>query len=51
MATSIQYVSISLEEYAELQDAAAMLSALHAAGVDNWEGYSEAITIYEEEQS
>jgi hypothetical protein len=27
-----------------------LLQALHAAGVDNWEGYEEAIEIYEESE-
>lgn len=35
-------VAISAGEYLDLQDAANELAALHAAGVDNWEGYTEA---------
>jgi hypothetical protein len=34
-------VEIDREEYLELFRAARMLDALEAAGVDNWEGYSE----------
>lgn len=35
-------VAISAEEYLDLQGDANELAALHAAGVDNWEGYAEA---------
>jgi hypothetical protein len=42
-------VSISIERLKELEDAEAMLSALYAAGVDSWEGYSDAIESIESE--
>lgn len=32
-------VTISLEEYASLQEDREFLNALQYAGVDNWEGY------------
>lgn len=35
-------VTISAEEYLDLQSDANELAALHASGVDNWEGYAEA---------
>lgn len=35
-------VTIPRKEYDELCKAEAMLDALHAAGVDNWEGYQLA---------
>ena len=35
-------VSISKDELEKLREDSAMLAALEAAGVDNWEGYSEA---------
>ena len=35
-------VTISQKEYDSLLEARAMLSALEAAGVDNWEGYEGA---------
>lgn len=35
-------VTISKKEHDELKKAAKELAALEAAGVDNWEGYSEA---------
>ena len=41
-------VSISLEEYSKLLDRDQKLCALEAAGVDNWEGYEEAMNILEE---
>lgn len=36
-------VSIAMREYRHLQARDAMLSALEAAGVDNWQGYDEAM--------
>lgn len=41
-------VTISVSEYEELLEAAAWVSALESAGVNNWEGYEEAQNIYEE---
>jgi hypothetical protein len=43
----LEYISITVERYAELLEAEELLSALQAVGVDNWEGYSEAITLME----
>ena len=40
-------VTISVEEYNELLDDAEFLNALRMAGVDNWDGYDEAIDIYQ----
>lgn len=40
-----QAVSIPMEEYLSFVDAKAKLEALEAAGVDNWEGYGEAMSI------
>lgn len=34
---------ISKNRYEELEEAEAELQALHNFGVDNWEGYSEAM--------
>lgn len=34
--------SISKEEYDRLVESEKLLNALHAAGVDNWEGYEFA---------
>lgn len=38
------FVSVALEEWAALQEDSRVLSALRAAGVDNWEGYSVAMS-------
>ena len=40
-------VTISVEEYEELIDDAEFLRALRMAGIDNWDGYDEAINIYQ----
>jgi hypothetical protein len=45
---SIDMVSISNDRLQELLKAEAKLIALEAAGVDNWEGYDEAMEILEE---
>jgi hypothetical protein len=41
-------ITITQEEYDMLLDSQAKLSALECAGVDNWEGYNEAMKIYRE---
>ena len=41
-------VSITFEEYNQLLNRDQKLCALEAAGVDNWEGYDEAMNILEE---
>lgn len=41
-------VTISLEEYQDLLDSRMWEQALECAGVDNWEGYDYATTIYQE---
>ncbi len=38
-------ITISLTEYNKLHEKAALLEALQAAGVDNWDGYSIAIDM------
>ena len=38
-------VEISEERLKELEDAEAKLIALEAAGVDNWQGYDDAMEI------
>lgn len=40
-------VILPREEYDELFDDALFLSALREAGVDSWEGYDEAVNIYD----
>jgi hypothetical protein len=41
-------VTVSLEEYEDLRADAALLAGLHACGVDDWEGYGEALEIADE---
>lgn len=45
----VDYATISLEELAQLREDSALLHALEAAGVDNWEGYGEALRELDEE--
>lgn len=33
-------------ELAALQEAVAMLDTLHSAGVDNWDGYEDALEVF-----
>jgi len=41
-------ITITREEYNRLLEAEALLSALEAAGVDNWGGYGDALEMAEE---
>lgn len=41
-----EYVPITLKEYLELLDKSEKLFYLEAGGVDNWEGYDEAMEPY-----
>lgn len=43
-------ITIPLAQYNSLVEDAKFLDALNAAGVDNWEGYSEAYRILEGEE-
>lgn len=45
-----EVVEISKKEYESLLDDQSFLSALRAAGVDNWEGYDFAVDIYQGEE-
>ena len=38
-------VEITANEYAELLNESNILACLYAAGVDNWEGYDEAMEL------
>lgn len=40
-------VQVPLVDFQHLEDMAYKLQALEEAGVDNWDGYSEAMKIYE----
>lgn len=41
-------ITISIDEYHRLLDQDMWVNALDAAGVDNWEGYDEAVSILNE---
>lgn len=43
-------ITISLEEYESLLEQVRWLECLELAGVDNWEGYDEAVSMFQEEQ-
>lgn len=42
-------ISISITRYKQLMDDARFYQCLQMAGVDNWEGYDEAVELYENE--
>lgn len=44
----IVMITISEKHYRELRERDDWLSALEAAGVDNWDGYEEAMKIADE---
>lgn len=44
-------VSMSRKEYERLKRRDDFLAALEGAGVDNWEGYSYACEIFEDEDA
>ena len=46
---SAETVEITQEEYGSLVRDSIELQCLHAAGVDNWEGYDEAMAMFAEE--
>lgn len=41
-------ITITKEEYEELLDDSQLLDALREAGVDNWDGYDEAMEMLDE---
>ena len=41
-------VTLSKEEYDSFMEDVRMLNVLYDYGVDNWEGYDEAVTFYRE---
>lgn len=45
----INKIAITLTEYVELMDRSIKLSCLEACGVDNWDGYEEAMEMYAEQ--
>ena len=46
---SDEMIMLPLESYESLMKDSKKLTALEAAGVDNWEGYGEAMDILREE--
>lgn len=44
-------VNIPVGEYKDLLDRSAWLSALEAAGVNNWDGWDFALEIYDEREA
>jgi hypothetical protein len=42
-------VRISKEKYEQLLNDQALLECLQACGVDNWDGYGDAMEMFEEE--
>ena len=48
MTFSTDKIIINLERYEELIVAEAELNALYAAGVDNWDGFDEAMELVRE---
>jgi len=43
-------VEISQERLIELEECELMINCLEAVGVENWEGWPDAMEIYNEEQ-
>lgn len=41
-------VMITTEEYARLLEMSEFLDCLEACGVDNWQGYEDAVKMFEE---
>jgi len=41
-------ITISVQEYGKMLDDILFLNCLREAGVDNWEGYSYAYSLYDE---
>lgn len=42
-------ITITKTEYEELLAAQRWVDCLEGAGVDNWEGYDEAVNLYQED--
>lgn len=43
-------ITLTEKEFAELVEDRLFLNALRSAGVDNWEGYSYALELYDEQR-
>lgn len=44
-----EMVTISLKRYEQLFESEKILDALYEVGVDNWEGYEEAMKLIDDE--
>jgi len=42
--------AVTVEEYEELKSDQRLLAALYASGVDNWEGFDDAVNSLEEHE-
>ena len=49
MSDQEEQILVSKKLFDQLQKDSAFLDCLRAAGVDNWDGYSEAWKMYDEE--
>ena len=47
--TEYKFVTIKESEYLELKSCQLKLEALESLGVDNWEGYSDAMKLLKDE--
>lgn len=50
MTENIGCILIEKSEYIELQDRDHFLSCLEQAGVDNWQGWDDAVDIYNKDK-
>jgi len=48
--TEYKFVTIKESEYLELKSCQLKLEALESLGVDNWEGYSDAMKLLKDER-
>lgn len=48
MPDEIELITITRQNLEQLMDDSRFLEALKRAGVDDWDGYSEAVEIYRE---
>ena len=47
----VEVVAVPVDDFKEIQRELEFLSCLRSAGVDNWEGYSDAYAMMEEEEN
>jgi hypothetical protein len=44
---NMEFITITMDEYNDLIEAMEFLQCLEACGVDNWNGYSDAVEMFE----